>query len=147
MGNSRSALADPCVLAENDVSAHIPQGCQVSSMGGLPIISLPAEVDVLNIHLLRDAVLEARAEGASVVVVDMTMTTYIGAAAIGVLLPLATRLHNSGGELRLVIGGAGMPQRLLIEVYQLNRFSRIFTNMTEVLADALHQPVRYAHAA
>jgi anti-anti-sigma factor len=116
-------------------------------MGCLPVISLPTEVDAFNVHLLRDAVLEVCAESTSVVVVDMTATTFIDAAAIGVLLPLGKRLHDSGGELRLVVSGAQVQRLLVLEVIRMNRFSRTFPNLTEALAtDRLHL-THYAEAA
>jgi anti-anti-sigma factor len=135
-----------CVQPVDDEPARVPQRCRIWSTDGLPVITLPDEVDAANVGQLRDTVLEVSAEDPSVVIVDMTETTYIDASTIGVLLPLAKRLHDSGGELRVVLGSAPMPRHLLLEMFQLNQFSRIVTDMEEAVAGP-RSPARYVHAA
>jgi anti-anti-sigma factor len=151
MGNQQFALAVVCVIAWNEAPTYKRQPCQVRHINGLPAISLPAEVDTLNVGLLRDAVFQVCLENPPVVIVDMTKNTYIDAGTIGVLLPLAKRLRDSGAELRLLLGSARVPRRLVLEVFPLNQFSRIVETMAEALAndrqDPMQDPTRYVPAA
>ena len=113
-------------------------------MGGLPIVSVPAEVDISNAHLLRSALLEV-CTGDSVVGVDMTATTFRDATGVGVLAPMTTRLQDTGGELRLVIGNANVWR--VLEVLGLDRVFHIFTNLPEALASDRRDPLPYDQAA
>jgi anti-anti-sigma factor len=129
---------------EIDVAAYQPEGCRIWSQGGLPVVSLPREVDIANAHLLRSALLEA-CTGASVVVVDMTITTHFGATGIGVLAPIRKQLQDAGGELRLVIRNAQVLR--ILEVLKMDQMFGIFTNMPEALAIDRRDSLPYDQAA
>lgn len=144
MRYSQPTLAAVSVLVEIDVAAYRPEGCRIYSLGGLQVVSPPGEVDIANAHLLRSALLEA-CTGASVVIVDMTMTTHFGAAGIGVLVSIGKQLQDAGGELRLVVRNAHV-QRIL-EVVKIDQMFRIFMNLHEALAIDRRDPLPYGQAA
>jgi anti-anti-sigma factor len=144
MKYSRPALAAVSVQVEIDIAVYRPEGCRIWSTGGLPVVSLPAEVDIANTDLLRSALLEV-CTGDSVVVVDMTITTLLTAAGVGILAPIGKRLQDAGGELRLVVGNARV--QLVLELLKMDRLFRTFTNLPEALASDRRDPLSYDQAA
>jgi anti-anti-sigma factor len=141
---SRSARATVTVLVEIDIAACRPAGCRTWSAGGLPVVSLPAEVDVANEHLLRSTLLEV-CTGDSVVVVDMSITTHLAAAGVGMLYVIGSRLQAGGGELLLVAEDAQV-QRVL-DVLEVDQLFPIFTNLPEALASDRRHALSYDQAA
>lgn len=131
MNYSRAPLTTVAARVEIGVPAYRPEGCRIWSIGNLPIVSLPAEIDIANAHLLRSALQKVCSEG-SVVVADMTITTLLTAAGIGVLAPIGKRMQDSGGELLLVVSNAKI--RFILEVLKLDGLFRIFTTLSEALA-------------
>jgi anti-anti-sigma factor len=121
----------------------IPEGCTIWSTGGLPVVSLPAEVDIANAELLRDALLEV-CVGPSVVIADMSSTSLLTAAAVGVLAPIGKRLHDDGGELRLVVRSERV--RLVLDVLKLDQLFPIFSSLPEAV-DQDCGLLRYGRAA
>jgi len=113
-------------------------------MGGLPIVSLPAEVDIANAHLVRSA-LEEECTGDSVVVADMTMTTLLTAAGVNILVVMGTGLRDAGGELRLVVESAAV-QRVL-EVLKIDQLLRIFPSLPDALGGEGEESLSYGRAA
>ncbi len=138
MAYSGPMVAVIFIPVESDIIGCRTERCRIWSMGGLPVVSLPAEVDVNNAHLLRGALIHACREGGPVVVVDMTATTFIDARVIGVLASLRKRMHDAGGELRLVVRSAKLLR--LLRVTHQDRLFRIFPNLDEaVTTDRPHQ--------
>jgi anti-anti-sigma factor len=121
-----------------------PEGCRIWSMGHLPVVALPAEVDILNAHLLHAALLEA-CIGAPVVVVDMTATTHIDASGFNVLVTFRNLLRRVDGELRLVIRSAHV--RRVMGVIGLDQIFRIFTDLDEALPGDRSRALPYERAA
>jgi anti-anti-sigma factor len=129
---------------EDDVAVSRPVGCRIWSRGGLPVVSLPAEVDILNAHLLRSALLEA-CIGAPVVVADMSETTVLTAAGINAFVAIGNLLRRVDGELRLVVGSAHV--QYVLEAIGIDQLFHIFTNLAEALASDRPDPLPYATAA
>jgi anti-sigma B factor antagonist len=121
-----------------------PAGCRIWYADGIPVVSVPAEVDINNVYLLRSALFEA-ATGASVVVVDMTTTTFIDATGINALVAISNRVLPAGGELRLVIGTERM--RDMLQLLGIDKRFRIFTNLNEALRGGWSDSLPHAEAA
>lgn len=77
------------------------QGFTICSLGGLPVVSTPGEIDLTDAELLLHVLLVATAN-AVVVVVDMTATTYCDASTIDTLEWINQWLNDNNGELRVI---------------------------------------------
>jgi anti-sigma B factor antagonist len=113
---------------------------RIWSLGGLPVISTPEELDVSNAGQLREALL-ATSNGHVVIVVDMSATTFCDSTSLGVLVRAARQAATSGGELRLVID---TPLVLRIfTVTGVDKVFSIFSGLPEALAakTAVPQPL------
>ncbi len=144
MSYSRSVLTAVSTSVEIDPATYRPEGCRIWSTGGVPIVSLPAEIDLVNAHLLGSALHEV-CIGDSVVVADMTVTTLLTAAGLGILVPAGKRLQDAGGELRLVVPNAHV-QRVL-HALKVDQLLHIFTNLPEAVVSDRRDPLSYDQAA
>lgn len=138
-----SQYAQVVDIASTDAVCH-PAGCRIWSQGGLPVVSLPAEVDILNAHLLRAALLEA-CIGAPVVIADLSETTVLTAAGINVFVAIGNLLRRVDGELRLVVGSAHV--QYVLEAIGIDQLFHIFADLGEALASDRPDPLPYAKAA
>jgi anti-anti-sigma factor len=135
---TRAVLSMLSPQEESDIAECCPKGCTTWSVGSHRIVSLPSEVDMANLDLVRRALLEA-CTGDSVVVADMAVTTFLGADGIGVLASIGKQLHDAGGELRLVARRAHILR--VLSVLKIDKAFRIFANVSDALADARPNPL------
>jgi RNA polymerase sigma-70 factor (sigma-E family) len=66
-------------------------------------VTLPAEIDMANADRVGEQLAAASARGMTVVIADMTATTFCGSAGIGMLLRACRRAAALGIELRLLV--------------------------------------------
>lgn len=99
------------------------------SMGGVAIVPIVGEIDVVNADQLRDALLAA-GSGAAVVVADMTMTTFCDASGLHALAWSFQRLREKGDELYVVC--TPFVQRLMAITGDDKRFP-LFASLPEAL--------------
>jgi anti-sigma B factor antagonist len=107
------------------------QSFRTKSIGGLPVVRTPDYIDISNADQLSNALLDAT-EGATDVVVDMTITTFCGCSGLNVLVKFNNRLQADGGELRLVCDQEHVLRPMA--TIGLDRFFRIFADLPEALA-------------
>lgn len=74
----------------------------------LRVIRLPAEVDISTADQLREELLSVIDEGAAVLIVDMSATTFCDSAALSALIIAHKRAAAAAAELRLVATSAGV---------------------------------------
>jgi anti-sigma B factor antagonist len=86
----------------------------VDTVRGVPVLTVPEESDVTNAPGLRVALLEAAADGAPVLVVDMTGTRYCDSAGLHVLVDAHKRARAEGREVLLAVAGAAVLRVLAI---------------------------------
>jgi anti-sigma B factor antagonist len=72
-------------------------------INGVPVVTTPAEVDVITAEQLRMVLLRAAARGQATVVVDMSRTWFCDPAGLTVLVRAHRRALAEGGGLRLVL--------------------------------------------
>jgi len=108
----------------------VPDEFQVESVGGMLVVTAPAEIDFVNCEHLQ-AVLTSASRRASIVVVDMSQTTSCDASAIGVLVRAARRTAADGGELRLV---ATPGVRRMLSVIGVDEILLIFNYLADAVA-------------
>ncbi len=108
------------------------QGFRIWSLGGLPIIASPAEIDIANAHELCEALIAACDTEHCTVVMDLTQTLLCDSNALNVLVRARKRTAAGGGELRLVIRDASLLR--VFAVTGIDRMFPIFASLPEALA-------------
>lgn len=73
----------------------------VSHQGDVTIVEIEGQLIVGNRQDLKQKVLDEIEKGARKVLVDFSRTGYIDSSGLGVLVSLAKRIRDAGGELRL----------------------------------------------
>ena len=104
-------------------------------INGVPVIAMPAEIDITTAEQLR-AVLLAATEQYRTLVLDMTRTRFCDAAAVHALVAARKRVLAKGGELRLAVPADGRVQRVLT-LLGADRFISCFASPEEAVAAAL----------
>jgi anti-sigma B factor antagonist len=82
-------------------------------INGLPVVTAPAEIDVITAEQLRMVLLDAGRHEHATVVVDMTRTRFCDSAGLAVLAGAHRRALAQGGGLRLVLTSGGAVARVL----------------------------------
>jgi anti-sigma B factor antagonist len=98
------------------------------------VIGLKGEVDLYTCPELKQELLRVIGEGALLVVVDLTETTFIDSTGLGVLVRGVERLNTEGGRLAIVCVDPNMVK--VFEVTGLDRVFSIYASREEALARA-----------
>jgi anti-anti-sigma factor len=101
-------------------------------INGLPVVTAPAEVDVITAGKLRAVLLEAAENGHATIVVDLTGTRFCDSSGLNVLASAHRRAEGQGGELRLVLPPDGTVTRVLT-ITALDRVIPCFTGLDQAL--------------
>jgi anti-sigma B factor antagonist len=72
--------------------------------GQVAVVRLPVEIDVTNADTIREDLLSVVNQGAVLLVVDMSKTTFCDSAGVSALVRTFTRASASGSGMRLVVG-------------------------------------------
>jgi anti-anti-sigma factor len=94
---------------------------------GLAILIAPAEVDALNASKLRDGLMFA-AENASIVVLDMTATTFCDSRGSFPMKQAGDHLRAKGGNLRVACSER---VKTLLSITGDDKHLSVFTSMAE----------------
>ncbi len=116
---------------------------RIWSLGGLPVVTPPAEIDIGNAGLLRETLASASRDHATIVV-DMTATEFCDSSAISVLVTALKQAQADGGDLRLVVGTPAV-QKIFAVTGMIHVFT-IFESLPKALA-AKPPPSRPPQAA
>lgn len=109
--------------------------CSTETISGVPVVTAPADIDVITADELR-AVLRGAADGNATVVVDMIRTVFCNSAGLGVLVGAHRRALSKGGELRLIVAADGAVARVL-SLTALDRVIPSFGSLDQALAQDL----------
>lgn len=110
----------------------------------LAVVNAPAEIDVANADDLLSA-LRAAATGASIVVLDMTATTFCDSTGFFPIVKTADQLRARGGDLRLVCCS---PWLYKIMTYNKDHeHVSYFASMMEALNTTVQSAHSLGHAA
>ena len=85
---------------------------------------MTGEIDLSNANEVRLAIGDALTDAATVVVVDLSGTTYLDSAGIAMFFMLAERLTFNRQELRLLVP-EDSPIRRVISMTQLDRVAAV----------------------
>ena len=103
----------------------------VEVVQGVPVVTVPEEIDITNAEGLRSALLEAASNGHGPLVVDMTRTRFCDSSALRTMIAAHKRAQAEDREVRLVITAAPV-----LRVFALTGMDRVIPNFT-TLAEAL----------
>ena len=85
------------------------------------VIALAGEVDLYTAPEFKEALLEAIADGAQTVVVDLTDTTFIDSTTLGVLVGGLKRLRPEGRTLALVCSDQN-----ITKIFEITGLDKVF---------------------
>jgi anti-sigma B factor antagonist len=98
------------------------------------VIALSGELDLYSCPEFKEELLRVIGTGASLVVVDLTETTFIDSTALGVLIRGVERLKTQDG--RLVVACSDPNIVKVFEVTGLDRIFTVHSSLDEALAHA-----------
>ena len=108
-------------------------GFPVQMVGGVPVVTAPEEIDTANAERLRAALLGAALHGHGRFVVDLTRTRFCDTAGLHALVAAHRRTLTEGGQVLLVIPGAGVLRTF--EITGLDRVIPHAASLEEALAE------------
>ena len=101
-------------------------------VGGIPVVVVTQDaVDITNADGLRAALFECSGQGNGILIVDMSRTRFCDTAGLHALVGAHKQAQAQGGEVRVVISGAGV-QRILA-LTGLDQVIPCFTSLREAL--------------
>ena len=100
--------------------------------GDLCLVRLQGEVDMSNVQEVSVAIEGAPAHGARGIIVDLTDTTYLDSAGVGLLVRLAERLRSRRQDFSL-LAPAGSRVRSVLELTGLGRVMPLHVSLEEAL--------------
>jgi anti-sigma B factor antagonist len=107
----------------------------IAVIRGVPVVTVPEEVDLTNATGLRVALLEAAADGAPAVVVDMTRTRFCDSAGLRARVSAHKQALAEGGEVLLAVRGAAVSR--VLELTGIDRVLLSFASLDEALEAAI----------
>lgn len=111
----------------------------VETIGGVPVVRAPEEIDITNAGHFREALLAAAEWEAGVTVIDLTLTRFCDSAGLHALVAAHKRARAAGGELRLVVPGNNVLR--IFAISGLDRVIRCHGDLGPALAPSdAHQP-------
>ncbi len=114
--------------------------CSLLMVGGVPVVTAPAEIDVTTAGELRGMLAVCAARGHTTVV-DLTGTQFCDSAGLTVLVRAHKQALAAGGELRVVLP-AGGPVPRIFTLTGLDRVIPHFTGLEQALAEVADRRVR-----
>lgn len=105
---------------------------QASALMTPPVVALPAQIDATSADSVSDQLRAAFGVGVTVVVADMTLTTFCDSCGVRSLVLASKQAAASHAELRLAIGSARVLRTL--QVLGLTGTFDIYRSVDDALA-------------
>jgi anti-sigma B factor antagonist len=99
---------------------------------GVAVVALAGEIDHYTCPEFKQELLRVIADGATLIVVDLTKTTFIDSTALGVIIRGVERLKQRDGRLVVVCADPNIVK--IFEVTGLNRIFSVYGSRDEALA-------------
>jgi anti-sigma B factor antagonist len=99
---------------------------------GVAVVALAGEIDLYTCPEFKQELLHVIADGANLIVVDLTKTTFIDSTALGVIIRGVDRLKQRDGRLVVVCADPNIVK--IFEVTGLNRVFSVYCSRDEALA-------------
>ncbi len=117
----------------------------IEPVSGIPVVTVPEEIDVTNAADLRAALLKAGVNGSGMLVADMTQTQFCDSSGVHALVAAHRRAQAEGGQLLLVISSAAVLR--ILAITGIDRVIPNFTSLADALAHAYNGHARTASNA
>lgn len=102
--------------------------------GSVAVATLPEEIDVTNADEVREQLLTIVNQGATVLVADMSSSTFCDSAGITALVRAFRRATEGGTKFRLVATGPAVLR--VLEVTGVDRLIDVFGSLSEALGSS-----------
>jgi anti-sigma B factor antagonist len=106
----------------------------ISSLDGLPVVTVPEELDLGNAHWFGEA-LQAAGASHPTMIVDMTRNEFCDSTGLAALITAVKRARAAGGEVRVVL--APPHARRVFKATGVDRFTKLFGILAEAAAVSL----------
>ena len=103
----------------------------VRTDSGAAVIALEGEVDIYSAPQFKEALLAGIDDGATSIIVDLGLVTFIDSTALGVLVSGAKRVRPRNGHLDIVCADENITR--IFEITGLDRIFGIFRTRDEAL--------------
>jgi anti-sigma B factor antagonist len=103
-------------------------------IGQIAVVTLPTDIDITNADQVREDLLSVLNQGATLLIADLSKTTFCDSAGVSALVRTFRRADASGSEMRLVVTTPAV-QRVL-SLTGIDRLINIYQNVTVALAPA-----------
>lgn len=114
-------------------------------VGRIAVVTLPAEVDISNAGELSQDLAAVVAEHASLVIADMTATTFCDSAGVTALVRAVRQANASATGLRVAAAAPGVTRVLAIT--GVDRLIEIYPSVAAALADPGNDAAGQGHTA
>jgi anti-sigma B factor antagonist len=101
-------------------------------IGQSAVVTLPAEIDITNADQVREDLLSILNQGATLLVADLSETTFCDSAGVGALARTFRRADASQSEMRLAVSTPSV-QRVLA-LTGVDRLLDVYPSVTAALA-------------
>jgi anti-sigma B factor antagonist len=102
-------------------------------VGRVAVIKLPAEVDVSNADQIRRDLTAVVAQGASLVIADMSSTTFCDSAGVTALVRAVRKANASGAGLR--VASSALAVTRVLAITGVDRLIEIYPGVAAAMAD------------
>jgi len=113
-------------------------------VGRVAVVTLPPEVDVSNAGQIRQDLASVLAQDASLVIVDMSATTFCDSAGVRALVRASREANASGAGLRVAAGATAVTRVLAIT--GVDRLIEIYPSVAAAMADPGNETAHEGHA-
>lgn len=102
--------------------------------GPVAVLTMPEEIDITNADETREQLLTIVNQGATVLVADMSRTTFCDSAGITALVRAFRRANEGGTKFRLVAAGPAVLR--VLEITGVDRLIDVFGTLSEALGSS-----------
>jgi anti-sigma B factor antagonist len=102
-------------------------------VGRVAVITLPAEVDVSKAEQVGQDLAAALAQGASLVIADMSTTTFCDSAGVTALVRAVRKANASGAGLRVATSAPAVTR--VLGITGVDRLIEIYPSVAAAMAD------------
>jgi anti-anti-sigma factor len=102
---------------------HMPDArFPVETIGGVPVVRAPEEIDITKAGDFREALLVAAERAAGITVVDLRRTQFRDSAGLHALVAAHKRARMASGEVRLVVSDPHV-----LPIFAISGLDRVIT--------------------
>jgi anti-sigma B factor antagonist len=114
-------------------------------VGRVAVMTLPGEVDISNAGQIRQNLTAVIARDASLIIADMSATTFCDSAGVTALVRAVRAANASGAGLRIAASAPAVTRVLAIT--GVDRLIEVYPSVAAAMADPGDEMAREGHAA